>query len=93
MEGGMGIVAYGTLASLVRSDLLGMDSAGLERWTFMTLSRCEGYLITVLVGYNPCRTSTVHSSSSYQLQQAYFTMAEKDTTCPRRRFQWISYPY
>jgi hypothetical protein len=65
MEGGTGIVAYGQLASMMRTDLSGMDSTGLARWSFMTFSGKEGHLTTVLVGYNPCKTPNSHSQSSY----------------------------
>lgn len=53
----------------------------------MTFTGRDGHLTTVIVGYNPCRTTASHTSSSYQLHKAYFTMAEKDMTCPHRRFE------
>jgi len=87
MEGGTGIVSCGELESFVRADLSGMDTRGLARWSYMTFSDQDGHLTTVIVGYNPCRTTASHTSSSYQLHKAYFTMAEKDMTCPCRRFE------
>ena len=53
----------------------------------MTFSGKEGHLTTILVGYNPCKTTTSHNQSSYQLQRSYFTLAKRNTTCPRRQFQ------
>ena len=81
------MVAYGKLASLLRPDLSGMDGTGLARWSYMTFSGKEGHLTTVVVGYNPCKSLTASGQSSYQLQRAYFTMAKKDTTCPRKKFE------
>jgi hypothetical protein len=77
MEGGTGMVAYGELASLLRSELSGMDGTGLARWSYMTFSGKEGHLTTVVVGYNPCKSPKAYGQSSYQLQRAYFTMAKK----------------
>jgi hypothetical protein len=74
MEGGTGIVAYGELASLLNPDLSRMDSTGLARWSYMTFTGKEGYVTTIIVGYNPCRTSSSQLSTSYQLQRAYFTL-------------------
>ncbi len=87
MEGGTGIVAYGDLASMIRSDLSGMDNTGLARWSYMTFSGRDGHLTTVVIGYNPCKPSKSYGQSSYQLQRAYFTMAKHDTCCPRRKFE------
>jgi hypothetical protein len=87
MEGGTGIVAYGELASLLRTDLSGMDSTGLARWSYMTFSGREGHMTSVIVGYNPCKTGTTCTHSTYQLHRAYLTIAKKDQTCPRRRFE------
>ena len=81
------MVAYGELASLLRTDLSGMDGTGLARWSYMTFSGKEGHLTTVVVGYNPCKSSKASGQSSYQLQRAYYTMAKKDTTCPRKKFE------
>ena len=64
-----------------------MDASGLARWSYMTFSRKEGHLTTILAGYNPCHTTSSHTASSYQLQQAYLTMAKSETTCPRRKFE------
>jgi hypothetical protein len=87
MEGGTGIVAYGELASLLRSDLSGMDSTGLARWSYMTFSGKEGHMTTIVVGYNPCKNPPLHIHSSYQLHRAYLTIAKKDNTCPRKQFE------
>ena len=87
MEGGTGMTAYGELASLARSDLSGMDSAGLARWSYMTFSGKEGHVTTIIVGYNPCRTSPSQPSTSYQLQRTYWTVAKRDHTCPRTKFK------
>lgn len=86
MEGGTGMVAYGEMASMFRADLSGMDSTGLARWSYMTFSGREGHITTVLVGYNPCCTTTGQHFTSYQLQRAYWTMRKQDTTCPRWKF-------
>lgn len=87
MEGGTGIVAYGELASLLNQDLSGMDTTGLARWSYMTFTGREGYVTTIIVGYNPCRTTSSQQSTSYQLQRSYFTLVRKDTLCPRRHFR------
>ena len=87
MEGGTGMTAYGELASLYRPELSGMDSAGLARWSYMTFSGKEGHVTTIIVGYNPCRTSPSQTSPSYQLQRAYWTVAKRDHTCPRAKFK------
>lgn len=87
IEGGTGMVAYGELASLLRTELSGMDETGLARWTYMSFSGKEGHLTTVLVGYNPCKSTKSYGQSSYQLQRAYFTVAKQDTTCPRKKFE------
>jgi hypothetical protein len=63
-----------------------MDSTGLARWSYMTFSGKEENLTTVLVGYNPCRTSSSQHSTSYQIQRAYWTIAKNDITCPRKKF-------
>ncbi len=72
------MVAYGELASLFRPELSGLDSTGLGRWSYMTFSGKEGHITTVIVGYNPCRTSPSQTSTSYQLQSR---------TCPRTKFK------
>jgi hypothetical protein len=87
VEGGTGIAAYGDLASMIRSDLSGMDSTGLARWSYMTFSGQEGHLTTVVIGYNPCKSSRSYGQSSYQLQRAYFTMAKQDTCCSQKKFE------
>lgn len=87
MKGGTGIVSYGDLASFVCSDVSGMDTTGLARWSYMMFFGWEGHVTMVLVSYNPSPTAALHTSSSYHLQKAYFTMAEKDMTCPRRCFK------
>ncbi len=53
----------------------------------MTFSGKEGHITTMIVGYNPCRTSPAQTSTSYQLQRAYWTIAKKDSTCPRTKFK------
>jgi hypothetical protein len=80
------MVAYGELASLLRSDLSGTDPLGLARWTYMTLSGTNGELTMILVGYKPCRSPDTYLSSLYQIQQAYYTLASPDSTCPHRWF-------
>jgi len=87
MEGGTGMIAYGELASLLSQDLSGMDSTGLACWSYMTFVGSEGHVTTILVGYQQCKTTHKHRLSSYQLQCAYFTVIEKDTSCPRGRFK------
>ena len=86
MEGGTGMIAYGELASVLRMDLSGMDCTGLARWSYMTFSGRDQHITTVLVGYNPCRTTPGKHSTSYQLQRAYWTMSAQETTCPRKKF-------
>ena len=81
------MIAYGGLASLLRPELLGTDSSGLGRWSYMTFSGKEGHITTMIVVYNPCRTSPAQTSTSYQLQRAYWTIAKKDSTCPRTKFK------
>ena len=87
MEGGTGMVAYGELASLFCPELSGLDSTGLGRWSYMTFSGKEGHITTVIVGYNPCKTSPSQTSTSYQLQRAYWSVVKKDRTCPRTKFK------
>jgi hypothetical protein len=87
IEGGTGLIAYGETASMLRTDLSGMDETGLARWSYMTVTGREGHLTTILVGYNPCRTTGTSIQSSYQLQRAYFTVAKQDHSCPRKKFQ------
>jgi hypothetical protein len=53
----------------------------------MTFTGKEGNTTSIIVGYNPCRTSPSQLSTSYQLQRAYWTMVKKDTSCPRLKFK------
>lgn len=85
MEGGSGVITYSELASLLWLEISWIDKSGLSRWMGMTFSQLDGHLTTILVGYNPCQTPAPHFYLTYQLQQGYFTVAEKHTTCPH---QW-----
>jgi hypothetical protein len=62
MEGGMVMVAYGELASLLSNNLSGMDSMGLGHWTYMTFTGSDDPLTTILVDYHPCKMTSHHPS-------------------------------
>ena len=85
LPGGTGMVAHGTLASLMKSDLSGMDVTGLARWSYMTFVGKEGFITTILVGYNPCSSKNNKNAKNtvYVQHSNYLTLKEKDTTCPR----------
>lgn len=68
----------------MKGDLSGMDATGLARWSYMTFVGKEGFVTTIMVGYNPC--SNKHNKDArhtvYLQHSSYFTVTEKDTTCP-----------
>jgi hypothetical protein len=65
------------------------DETDLARWSYMTFVGKEGFVTSILVGYNPC--SSKHNKEArntvYLQHSNYFTVKEKDTTCPRTRFR------
>ena len=82
------MVAFGILASLMKGDMSGMDETGLARWSYMTFVGKEGHVTTIIIGYNPCFSKRKSSKHTVYLQHSnYFTLTEKDTTCPWTRFR------
>ena len=80
------MLLYGALIDQYDFETSGKDDTGLGRWVVMVFRGSEGITTRVVCGYNPCKTKK-SQRSTYQQHQRYLIQTEKDTTCPRKRFQ------
>ena len=55
-EGGVGLLAFGSLIENLDMTQSGNDASGLGRWTVMTLQG-DNIKTRVICGYNPCKSS------------------------------------
>ena len=87
-EGGMCLLAFGTILGQYSSDNSGKDDSGLGHWTYMTFKGKEGFTTRVVCGYNPCYSSRKSgTSTAYQLQKNYWVGTKKNMVCPRTKFR------
>jgi hypothetical protein len=86
-EGGMRILAFGTITEKIEVDQTAKDGTGLGRWSVMTFRR-DGARTRVVCGYNPCYNKAKDNGTSYAQQRRYLIMREQDcSSCPRVRFR------
>lgn len=53
----------------------------------MTFRGSDGITTRMVFGYNPCKNNKKESKTYYQQNRRYLILREKDTSCPRVRFQ------
>ena len=86
-QGGTGLIVHGPLIEQYDFEASGKDDTGLGRWVVMVFRGQDGLTTRVVCGYNPCKSASRATRSSYQQHRRYFIRQEKDRTCPRKRFR------
>lgn len=86
-QGGTGLVLNGPLIEQYDFEASGKDDSGLGRWAVMVLRGQDGLTTRIVCGYNPCKSASTATRSSYQQHRRYFVRKLKDRTCPRKRFR------
>jgi len=86
-EGGTSLMLFGPLIGQYDFEHSGKDETGLGRWVVMVLQGSDGIKTRIVCAYNACYNNKRGSKTAYQQQRRYFIRAEKDKTCPRRRFR------
>ncbi len=85
-EGGINLMAIGTLTEYIEHDQPGKDKTGLGRWAVMTFKGDSGRT-RVICGYNPCYNKSPESSTTYQQHRRFLITQKKDLMCPWTKFK------